>query len=234
MANSENLKPIRSESEARENGKKGGIKSGEVRRARKTLKEELLLLLESGNTQNKISLALIKKALKGDIKAFEEIFRRYYSPLCWYATGITGEMEAAEEIVEELFYVFWKDREHLQIFQSVKSYLYKAVRNAALQFCEHKEVKERYREYVLAGNATEQDSDPHRQLEYEELQGLIRHTLDKLPVRRLRIFEMHRMEGKKYAEIASSLSLSVKTVEAEMTKALRTLRNEIDNYILTK
>ena len=53
-------------------------------------------------------------------------------------------------------------------------------------------------------------------------------------MRRLRIFEMHRMEGKKYAEIASSLSLSVKTVEAEMTKALRTLRNEIDNYILTK
>lgn len=76
--------------------------------------------------------------------------------------------------------------------------------------------------------------DPHRQLEYEELQGLIRHTLDKLPVRRLQIFQMHRMEGKKYAEIASSLSLSIKTVEAEMTKALRTLRNEIDNYILTK
>lgn len=71
MANSENLKPIRSMSEARENGKKGGIKSGEVRRARKTLKEELLLLLENGNTQNKISLALVKKALKGDIKAFE-------------------------------------------------------------------------------------------------------------------------------------------------------------------
>ena len=105
-------------------------------------------------------LFILAKIREGDIKAFEEIFRRYYSPLCWYATGITGEMEAAEEIVEELFYVFWKDREHLQIFQSVKSYLYKAVRNAALQFCEHKEVKERYREYVLAGNATEQDSDP--------------------------------------------------------------------------
>ena len=179
-------------------------------------------------------LFILTKIKEGDIKAFEEIFRRYYSPLCWYAAGITGEMEAAEEIVEELFYVFWKDREHLQIFQSVKSYLYKAVRNEALQYCQHKEVKERYREYVLAGNVLEQDSDPHRQLEYEELQGLIRHTLDKLPVRRLQIFEMHRMEGKKYAEISSSLSLSIKTVEAEMTKALRTLRNEIDNYILTK
>ena len=179
-------------------------------------------------------LLILKKIKEGDIKAFEELFRCYYSPLCWYAASITGRMEVAEEIVEELFYVLWKDREQLQIFQSVKSYLYKAVRNEALQYCQHKEVKERYREYVLAGNVLEQNSDPHRQLEYEELQGLIRHTLDKLPVRRLQIFQMHRMEGKKYAEIASSLSLSIKTVEAEMTKALRTLRNEIDNYILTK
>ena len=76
MANAENLKPPinkRSTSEQREIRQKGGIKSGEVRRARKTLKEELLLLLENGNTQNKISLALIKKALKGNIKAFEVI-----------------------------------------------------------------------------------------------------------------------------------------------------------------
>lgn len=71
MANSENLKPIRSVDEAREKGKKGGEKSGEARRARKTLKEELLALLSSGDIQNKISVALLKKALKGNIKAFE-------------------------------------------------------------------------------------------------------------------------------------------------------------------
>ena len=75
MVNSGNLKPMnkRTKSEQREIAQKAGIKSGEVRRARKTLKEELLLILESGNTQNKISLALIKKAIKGDIKAFEVI-----------------------------------------------------------------------------------------------------------------------------------------------------------------
>lgn len=75
MANSENLKSnsVRTPSERRENAKKAGIKSGEVRRARKTLKEELLLLLENGNTQNKISVALVQKAIKGDIKAFEVI-----------------------------------------------------------------------------------------------------------------------------------------------------------------
>jgi hypothetical protein len=73
-------------------------------------------------------LFILAKIKEGDIKAFEEIFRCYYSPLCWYAAGITGEVEAAEEIVEELFYVFWKDREHLQIFQSIKSYLYRAMK----------------------------------------------------------------------------------------------------------
>lgn len=72
MAGKDNLKIPTSE-EARKNGKKGGIKSGEVRRARKTLKQELLLLLSSNDTQNKVSLALIKKALEGDTKAFEVI-----------------------------------------------------------------------------------------------------------------------------------------------------------------
>ena len=73
MANKDNLKPVRSKKEARERGKNGGIKSGEVRRERKTLKDELLLLLATGNTQNKVSLALIEKALSGDTKAFEVI-----------------------------------------------------------------------------------------------------------------------------------------------------------------
>ena len=72
-ANEKNLKPVRSTSEARKKGKAGGIKSGKVRAERKTLKEELLLLLSQGNTQEKISLALIQKALNGDTKAYEVI-----------------------------------------------------------------------------------------------------------------------------------------------------------------
>lgn len=71
----ENLKSLanRTKEEQREIAKKGGIKSGEVRRARKTLKEELLLLLSKGDTQEKMSLSMIAKALNGDVKAFEVI-----------------------------------------------------------------------------------------------------------------------------------------------------------------
>ena len=73
MANEQNLKPVKTKKEARERGRNGGIKSGEVRRERKTLKEELLLLLAQGNTQEKISLSLIQEAMGGNTKAFEVI-----------------------------------------------------------------------------------------------------------------------------------------------------------------
>ena len=129
-------------------------------------------------------LMILARIKEGDIKAFEGIFRRYYSPLCWYAAGITGDTASAEEIVEELFYVLWKNRERLQVFQSVKSYLYRSVRNEAVQFCEYQEVKERYRASVRTESGPGYSSDPHAHLEYEELQTLIRHTLDKQPRRR--------------------------------------------------
>lgn len=71
--NESNLKPVKTKEEARERGRAGGIASGKARRERKTLKEELLLLLSKGDTQEKISLALLQKAMNGDTKAFEVI-----------------------------------------------------------------------------------------------------------------------------------------------------------------
>ena len=73
-----------------------------------------------------MDLFVLKKIKEGDIKAFESIFRLYYTPLCLYATSITGEQEVAEEIVQDLFYVFWKERESLPILRSIKNYLYGA------------------------------------------------------------------------------------------------------------
>ena len=73
MANEQNLKPVSSKKEARERGRKGGLASVESRRKRKTLKEELLLMLSEGETQQSVTLALIEKAMSGDTKAFEVI-----------------------------------------------------------------------------------------------------------------------------------------------------------------
>ena len=73
MANEQNLKPVSSKKEARERGRKGGLASVESRRKRKTLKEELLLMLSEGETQQSVTFALIEKAMSGDTKAFEVI-----------------------------------------------------------------------------------------------------------------------------------------------------------------
>lgn len=174
---------------------------------------------------------IFKKIKNGDIKTFEQVFRQYYMSLYMYAFSIAGKKEASEEIVQELFYVLWRDRENLNVMRSLKSYLYGAVRNQALQYCEHQVVKERHRENIMRRENEQPEATAQEQMEYKELEHIINSTLEKLPERRLKIFKMHRMEGRKYKEIAELLSVSVKTVEAEMTKTYQILRNEIEKYI---
>lgn len=173
---------------------------------------------------------IVRKIKEGDIKVFEQVFRRYYSPLCLYAFGIVARRDVAEEIIQDLFYVLWRDRENLQIFTSLNGYLYRAVRNRSLQYCEHRQVCDLHKDKISSTIVEVSQSTPEEQLEYKELNDLINKTLNKMPERRLKIFRMQRFEGKKYAEIAKILSISIKTVEAEMTKALQSLRKEIENY----
>lgn len=73
-------------------------------------------------------LMILTKIREGNIKTFEEVFRLYYAPLCLYASCIVNGKDAAEEIVQELFYVLWRDKEKLQVMYSLKNYLYGAVR----------------------------------------------------------------------------------------------------------
>ena len=170
------------------------------------------------------------KLKEGDIKAFERIFRHFYSPLLLYAFSITGQKEASEEVVQDTFYSIWKEREKIHILRSVKSYLYKAVKNRSLLYLEHLRVHERYQENIVSENSSMNEPSPDELLEYKELEEIVETTLKKLPERCRHIFYMHRMNGKKYKEIAANLSISVKTVEAEMTKAYRALRTEVEKY----
>ena len=163
-----------------------------------------------------------------NIQVFETLFRTYYEPLCRYACQFVGNMDTSEEIVQDLFYVLWKERETLQIFTSVNGYLYRSVKNKSLQHIEQEKVRDDYRK-MYAENADIETSTPQEELEYKELEQQIEETLIHLPVRRQKIFHMHRAEGKKYNEIAQELHVSVKTVEAEMSKTLRELRNKFNS-----
>ena len=175
-------------------------------------------------------ILLIKKIKKGDVGTYECVFRMYYSPLFLYSFSITRRKDIAEEIIQELFYKLWRDRNNLQITRSLKAYLYGAVRNQSLQYCESHQVREQHKQQISLLSEKEQNPTPHEDMEYRELEAVIERTLEKLPHRRREIFEMHRFNGLKYKEIAERLAISVKTVEAEMTKAYQALRKEIERY----
>ena len=173
-----------------------------------------------------ISILIFKKIKEGNIQAFETLFRSCYEPLCRYAYQFVENVDTAEEIVQDLFYVLWKDRQTIQIFTSVNGYLYRSVKNKSLQYLEQEKVRDAYRK-MYAENAVIETSTPQEELEYKELEQQVEETLHLMPERRQKIFHMNRMEGKKYSEIAQELQISVKTVEAEISKVLRELRSKI-------
>ena len=171
-----------------------------------------------------------QKIKNGDINAFEQVFRELYSPLAGYANKIINDNDKAEEIVQEVFYVIWKNRESLTISSSIKSYLYKSVQNSCLQTIQHELVKEKYKSYIINVNENRQ-LGPDTEIEVQEIKNEINRTLADLPERCRDIFNMNRFEGLKYREIADRLMISQKTVEANISKALKHLRKNLKSYV---
>jgi|SRR5690606_12288005 len=161
---------------------------------------------------------------------FERLFRKYYQNLCSYVFYFLKDHAAAEEVVQDVFFALWQKRDELKITSSVKSYLYKAARNHSLNVLKHIEVRENYKQHNERLRA-ETEAGEEGVLETKELQKRIENAINQLPPERKRIFVMSRYEDLKYREIADELGISVKTVEAQMGKALRFLREQLVDYL---
>lgn len=158
---------------------------------------------------------------------FESLFRTHYAPLATFALRYVSDRELAEEIVQEMFTNLWSGARDIQIKTSVKSYLFGSVRNACLNYLKHQKVKEAYAQSQW--NRMEFDATDY--IELDELETQIAGALEKLPGRCREIFELSRLEGMRYKEIANHLKLSLKTVENQMGKALAILRDELGDYL---
>lgn len=169
---------------------------------------------------------IIRRIRKGDVGQFESLFRSSYVSLVRYAKTLIRDHDTAEEIVQDLFFRLWKDKENLKIESSLNGYLYRAVHNRCLHYIDHIRVVEKYEQEmtVIPQESAEIPSDI---LSYKELQAKIAGILERLPERCAKIFCMNRFEGLKYSEIAEKLSVSVKTVEANMGRALKEFRKAL-------
>jgi RNA polymerase sigma-70 factor, ECF subfamily len=166
---------------------------------------------------------IILRIRQGDVKQFESLFRSSYVSLVRYAKTLLKDQDTAEEIVQDLFCRIWKDREKIKIESSLNGYLFRAVHNSCLHYIEHSRIVEKHAE-EMSFRQQESPESPSDILNYKELQAKIAGILEKLPERCGKIFYMNRFEGLKYNEIAEKLSVSVKTVEANMGKALKEFR----------
>ncbi|BAX82021.1 RNA polymerase sigma-70 factor [Labilibaculum antarcticum] len=172
---------------------------------------------------------ILKNIQSGNLQEFEKLFREYYPLLCHYALRFVRDTNQSEEIVQELFCQLWENRKTLKIHTSLKAYLYKATYFNSLQVLRKRGVKKKYQEYIK--NNKQENSLPIDSVEEKDIHNIVNRTLTNLPDRCSQIFKMSRFEGLKYQEIADKLSISVKTVEANMGKALKAFRKSLKDYI---
>jgi RNA polymerase sigma-70 factor (ECF subfamily) len=175
---------------------------------------------------------LIEKVKTGDMVAFEQLFRKYYNELCGYAYQYFSDRDTVEDIVQDLFYKLWQKRERLEIRISFRAYLYRAVYNNTLQVLKEKNSLQP----IERQNGTYEailSEEVFDTIETKEIHQIIERTLEKMPERVRKIFELSRFEGLRYREIAEHLSISIKTVEANMGKALKIFRKSLREYTVS-
>ena len=166
----------------------------------------------------------------GDKNTFELVFKSNYGSLCSYAMKFVKDNDIAEEIVQEFFCQYWLKREEMLITGSLKQYLFRAVHNSCLNHIKHLSIRDKYSEHTLWENK-QNIADETDKIELSELHDKIRDSIGQLPTERQKIFIMNRYEGLKYKEIAEKLDISIKTVENQMGKALKFLRDALKDYI---
>lgn len=172
---------------------------------------------------------ILKKIRKGDVKEFETLFHQYYPGMCSYAETLVKQDGVAEEIVQDVFYNVWKNRADLRIYASWQSYLFRSVFNNAMMHL-RKSKREQSLDENWAATHLESDELLSEEMDAREMNAAMIYTLEGLPERTREIFRLSRFEGLKYNEIASEMSISVKTVEANMGKALKALRISLEKF----
>lgn len=171
---------------------------------------------------------LLSAVQRGDQKAFDTLFRRYYPMLCAYGHRFV-ELEDAEEIVEDSLLWIWENRETLVIESSLNSYLFKMVYRRALNKLAHIDATQRAdTRFYEDMQEMLQDTDYYQ---IEELAKRIEDAVAALPESYRVAFVMHRFRDMSYKEIAETLGVSPKTIDYRIQQALKQLRVDLKDYL---
>jgi RNA polymerase sigma-70 factor (family 1) len=171
-----------------------------------------------------------KAALLDSEEAFKELFFGFFPTLCVYASKIVDDNETARDIVQEVFFNIWNNRKKIELESSFRNFIVTAVRNQCTDILRKRTVIDRF---ATRSPSTMEPSEqsPEEIYTINELEQIIGKAIQKLPPNIREAFEMNRFKGMTYNEIAQHMSLSPKTIEAYISKALSILRVELKDYL---
>jgi RNA polymerase sigma-70 factor, ECF subfamily len=186
--------------------------------------------------KNKIELLQFNAFKSGNEIAFEYFFNKYYNGVLGFSMEFVSDIEDAKGITQESFINLWVNREQIETTNGIKSFLYTYAKSKSLNHIRHNSVKEKYKNKKLNEQEKLLNIEVLNALDFDtlsisELETLILNSIEGLPDKTKEIFVKKRFHNKKNKEIAEELNLTVKTVEAHITKALKILKTKLSNYL---
>ena len=172
---------------------------------------------------------LLARLKSDDQGAFDTIFRYHYAPLVILAQSLLHDRSASEDVVQEVMLELWRRRSTVTIQESLRAYLVRSTRNRALNQIRHANVQRRAEPHLMGEESVAAAGASG--LVASELRDAITAAVAELPPACREVFRLSRQQGLRYAEIAETLGISVKTVESQMGKALKHLRARLAAWL---
>lgn len=166
---------------------------------------------------------IIMGVVSGEHNAFRALFIKYYPKVNYFITHFIKSEEVAEELSQDIFLKIWENRARLSNIQSLSSYLYRMAKHALINYLEHKYIEESY----LATLHQPLSSGIEEELDAKELEFLVQLVVDRMPEQRRKIYKMSREEHIRNGEIASLLGITEKTVNNQLSLALKEIRKAV-------
>lgn len=187
-----------------------------------------MLILEPNQTKEE--LFIIKKMTEGDRDAFRYFFDKYYKDLCNFVLLYLKEQSLAEEVVQDIFVYFWENRSKLKINDSVRGYLFGASKFKSLNVIREMKNHSKAIERLSISNIEAQQMENTSFAEIDEFKNILSSAIGMLPEKCRMIFILSKQSNLSNREIADKLNISVKTVENQMTIALKKLREALSPH----
>lgn len=194
----------------------------------KKLEQEILLIQNIFMLLN--DLQILEKLKERDPLAYNQLFDKYYMPLCVYSLKYCDSFSSAEDIVQDLFVKIWDEKLYMKFENPVSPYLFKSVKNNTLQLLK-KESRYQFDDIEsMVNNLMEEEPLDFATLE-EEKKKLF-DQVEALPEKSKEVFKAIVLENMKYKEVAEHLDISVNTVKTHYARALKQLRFKLDIIIM--